>query len=284
MSAAALLGLSLGLAATPTFANPKPAAPPTFALVGDHNTGLASISAGFTAAETVAYAEGRMYVTTSSALALDVVSIADPAARQLLKRIDLSPYGAGPNSVAVARGLVAVAVEASPKTDPGAVVFFSLDGEFHSKVTVGALPDMLTFTPNGQFLLVANEGEPSDDYKADPYGSISAVKITGDPEKISDADVTTMGFAAFNGAVAPGVRIFGPGASDADGVQKNLEPEYITVDDDGRTAYVTLQEANAIATVDLSHLEIVAVTPLGLKDHVGNEVSGTVSIYAAAGR
>ncbi|MCB9296946.1 MAG: hypothetical protein H6559_28075 [Lewinellaceae bacterium] len=74
------------------------------------------------------------------------------------------------NSVAVANGLVAVAVEADPKTDPGKVVFFDTDGNYLEEVTVGALPDMLAFSPDGALLLVANEGEPNDDYTVDPWG------------------------------------------------------------------------------------------------------------------
>jgi 2',3'-cyclic-nucleotide 2'-phosphodiesterase / 3'-nucleotidase / 5'-nucleotidase len=76
--------------------------------------------------------------------------------------IDVKPYGAVANSVAVRDGIIAVAVENDEKTSPGKAVFFDRNLNFVSQVTVGALPDMLTFTPNGRFVLVANEGEPNE--------------------------------------------------------------------------------------------------------------------------
>ena len=88
----------------------------------------------------------------------------------LLFQIDTTPYGDGANSVAVHEGIVAVAVQADPAQAPGAAVFFNTDGEFLSAVTVGALPDMLTFTPNGQYVLVANEGQPDQYCLTDDAG------------------------------------------------------------------------------------------------------------------
>jgi YVTN family beta-propeller protein len=60
-----------------------------------------------------------------------------------------------------------------------------------------------------------------------------------------------------------GVRVFGPGAT----VAQDLEPEYITVSADSTTAYVTLQENNAVAVVDVATATVTAIRPLGTKDH-----------------
>ncbi len=90
------------------------------------------------------------------------------------------------NSVAAFDGVIAVAVEANPKTNPGIVAFY--DAETLAKlgsVSVGALPDMLTFTPDGSKVLVANEGEPSNNYAADPEGSVSIITV---PTNFSGAD------------------------------------------------------------------------------------------------
>jgi hypothetical protein len=38
-------------------------------------------------------------------------------------------------------------------------------------------PYAVTFTPNGRFALVANEGEPNADYSVDPEGSVSALRL-----------------------------------------------------------------------------------------------------------
>jgi hypothetical protein len=80
------------------------------------------------------------------------------------------PIGAQGNSVAVRDGLVVVPVQANVKTDPGQAVFFDIDGHFLGAVAVGALPDMAVFTPDGKRVLIANEGEPNDEYTTVGHG------------------------------------------------------------------------------------------------------------------
>ena len=53
-----------------------------------------------------------------------MLSIRNPSRPQKVGQIDVTPYGAVANSVAVHEGLVAVAVEKRVKTIPGMVVFF----------------------------------------------------------------------------------------------------------------------------------------------------------------
>jgi 2',3'-cyclic-nucleotide 2'-phosphodiesterase/3'-nucleotidase/5'-nucleotidase len=230
-------------------------------------THAAGIFAG-SAAEIPAYdaRTKRVFVSSSATNAIDVISIANPAAPTLLFSIDLNPYGAGPNSVAIHRGLVAVAVEAAPRTEPGSVVFFKAnlaagDAALFS-VPVGALPDMLTFSPDGRTVLVANEGEPNSYNQpdsVDPEGSVSLIDV-------QKRTVATAGFGAFTDAAALrnlGIRIFGPNAT----VAQDLEPEYIAVSEDSKTAYVTLQENNALAVIDIKSATVTALFPLGYKDH-----------------
>ena len=219
------------------------------------------------AAEIVAHDASlqRLFVVNSDAKTVDVLDIADPANIQLLGQIDATTEGAAANSVAVYQGTVAVAIEAEDAQAPGKVVFYSGTGlEKLGEATVGALPDMVIFTPDGQRALVANEGEPNDDYDDDPEGSISVVNVSAG---FNAPTVTTLDFTAFNSQADAlrdaGVRIFGPGATAA----QDFEPEYITVNADGTRAYVSLQENNAIAVVDLNALEITDVLPLGYKDH-----------------
>nr|WP_321464875.1 choice-of-anchor I family protein [uncultured Desulfobulbus sp.] len=167
--------------------------------------------------------------------------------------IDLSSYGEA-NSIAIQNGRVAVALSAADKTDPGKVIFYDLGCNWLSEVEVGANPDMVVFTQDGR-LLVANEGEPD---ATDPVGSISIVA--------TDYSVTTAGFEAFVGMEDAlrngGVRIFA-GKSTAE----DLEPEYIAVSPDGATAYVTLQENNSLAVVDLVSNTVTEILPLGTKAH-----------------
>jgi hypothetical protein len=180
----------------------------------------------------------------------------------------------GVNSIAVSGDLMAVAVSAAVKTDNGYVLFYNgLDSAtpaFLDSVEVGALPDMVTFTPDGGKVLVANEGEPSDDYTVDPVGSISVINVlaSGEPEETG----TTVGFTAFNGSqaelMAQGMMFPNPsgrtinGTAIATTVAQDLEPEYIAATND--VAYVSLQENNGLAVLDLEELT-VDVVGLGTK-------------------
>ena len=204
-------------------------------------------------------ASRRLFVTGPNNR-LDIADISNPASPIPLPSIDLSPYGAGVNSVAIKNGIVAVAMEASTITNNGSVVFFNTNGVFQNQVTVGALPDMLTFTPDGNRVLVANEGEARG--AINPNGSVSVIDLsTG----VLNATVNTATFTSFNGQENTlrnqGVRIF-PGQT----VSQDVEPEYITVSDDGTTAWVSLQENNAIAVVDVANAQVTSIVPLGAKN------------------
>jgi len=231
-------------------------------------TSFSTGTPGDDAAEIVAYdsASQRLFASNSEANEIDVVDFSDPANPVQLSPIDISSYGAI-NSVAVYEGIVAAAIENDDKQVPGVIVFFDTDGTELSQVTAGALPDMVTFTPDGNTVLAANEGEPSDDYTNDPEGSVSIIDISGGVANVTQANVQTADFTAFNAdsatLVTQGVRIFGPNAS----VAQDLEPEYITVSPDGSTAYVTCQENNALAVVDIANATVTGILPLGLKDH-----------------
>ncbi len=210
----------------------------------------------------------RAFLTFASEPKVEVVSLQDPAKPFLAMTINLTPWGgasAHATSVDVHDGVLAIAVpQGVDDTAPGKVVFFTTGGQFLSAVTVGALPDMLTFTPNGRLLLTANEGQPNQAYTFDPEGSVSIVDMRGGAATLTDADVTTAGFSAFNNAVLdPTIRIYGPNAS----VAEDLEPEYIAVSHDSRTAWVTLQENNALAVVDLTDKRVTKLVGLGFKNH-----------------
>lgn len=176
-------------------------------------------------------------------------------------------------SVAVRDGLVALAATAaSAHTDPGTVLLYSAsDLTLLREVPVGANPDMLTFNRDGSRLLVANEGEPEcraegDAFRyVDPEGSISVIDLRGTVVR----QAFTINFRSYNDdkaeLAARGVRIFGPNAT----VAQDLEPEHIAVAQNGSRAWVTLQENNAIALVDLWRYppRVSEILPLGLKDH-----------------
>jgi hypothetical protein len=228
------------------------------------------------AAEITAYdaASKRAFVVNALSGKVDVLDLSNPANPvKIAGNIDATSIEAGAsiNSVAVHDGIVAVAIQAADKTDNGYVAIYrASDLSKIAHVDVGAQPDMLTFTPDGKTLLVANEGEPSDDYQIDPNGSISVISVATPTTPV----IRTARFTTFNGQEATlraqGIRLYGPNANTA----RDLEPEYIAVAADGTTAWVTLQENNALAKIDIATATVTALLPLGEKNHgtVGNEL------------
>jgi hypothetical protein len=248
----------------PAAFTPPPPGSPTLTIEPVGTLRLGPFLSG--AAEIVAHdpATHRLFVVNGAANAIYIVSIEDPARPVRVGRIDAAPFGGGVNSVAVHEGLVATAVAGFVKTDPGKMVLFSTDGAFIAVAEVGSLPDMVCFTPDGRFILTANEGEPSDDYSIDPEGSVSVIEVPDDPRRLGQRHARTADFRRFNGGgVHPDIRVFGPNATPA----QDLEPEYIAVSADSATAYVTLQENNALAVVDIAGATVTGLFPLGFKDH-----------------
>lgn len=212
---------------------------------------------------------GYAYSVNGDKEALDIIDVKHPGkdgAINLVKRIYLQDNGieAGDlTSVTVhpSGDYVAVSAPAVDKTKPGHVVFYGSNGDYINNVTVGSLPDMVTFSKDGKYLLVANEGEPSDDYTVNPPGSVSVIDVTGGPANVNGNNVRT---AMFTKEHQEGIRALGPNAEDA---YLNIEPEYIAVDSQSKYAYVTLQEVSAIAKVDIAKGQIVQVKGLPYKDH-----------------
>lgn len=230
---------------------------------------------GETGTEVVAYENGRLYSTNA---ALERIDLWDLATGDLAGSIDLAglPDFDGVQSVAVKNGIVAVAIavpdaestvlgETVTSGQNGYVALFDAESrEQIGTAPVGNLPDMLTFTADGRYLLVANEGEfnSEGDLDRDPVGSVSIVDLCSP----CDPKVTTVDFSAFDGledlAREQGIRL-APGRS----LLRGLEPEYIAITPEGDRAFVTLQEANTVAVLDLATKSFVDLLPLGTVDH-----------------
>ncbi len=288
--------------------------------LGTYQTNIVADSA----AEILAFdpALELLFVTNAANNTLDILNASVPETLSLVGSIDLSGYDTdgdgeidlfwgGVNSVTVKDSVVAVAVQADAKEDPGTIVFFDFSDfdlddlnepedleESLSKireeaqlVEVGALPDMVTYTPDGSQVLVANEGESTDDFSSDPEGSISIIDVhtkattTVDFNTFFDTKLNELGEEGFKDWFAEfeqrGFRSFGPTAVDAHGFIAgerfvDIEPEFITVSSDSSTAWATLQENNALAKIDLSR-GTVEILPLGFKDHSlrGNELDAS---------
>ncbi|MBP0445301.1 choice-of-anchor I family protein [Roseomonas sp. SSH11] len=218
-------------------------------------------------AEVVAYDAQRGLVLVLGPTGVEALAIADGALRFSLPAADLGSLGTG-NSVDVHGDIMAVAYDNAEAGGNGVVAFYRIaaDGSGATlirQVEVGAVPDMVTFTPDGSRLLVAIEGEPNDNYgvdaSGDPVGGVAVIDVaTGNSQ--------FLGFEGFDTEAlrAAGVRITG-----VDGITAatDLEPEYIALSEDGLTAYITLQENNAIAVLDLETMSYTGVYALGTKDH-----------------
>lgn len=266
---------------------PTPPPDPVFMTTNVSLTAIGGFETGIFddgAAEIVAFdpATNQMFIINSATTTIDVVDISQPGLLVSNGTIDASAMGGGANSIAVSGTTLAVAIEANNPQEPGLVALYDTTAPFDliTTVTVGALPDMLTFTTDGTTLLVANEGEPNDAYTVDPDGSVSIIDVSMAIDAVTDTMITdemivsTATFERFSFpdadgnvpedqvALPDGVRIFGPGAS----IAQDLEPEFIAAAG-STTAYVALQENNAIGILDIPSATFMSIVPLGAKDH-----------------
>ena len=281
-SIASITAATIFFGAHPTLAAP-PTATTTLDLIpiGTYN-GLG----GLYASEIVAFdsASKQLFINNGALNRIDIVDIENPATPTLVRSVDMGVYGRGVQSVTVGNGIVAAAVDVAPVVSSdgrqtasnGLVVLMDTTGRVLRNVAVGTLPDHVSFTPDKKTILVAGEGEPicslengntTATEKSDPAlvsdanGTVSLIDVSNGA---TSATVTTLDFSAFDktALLAENVRVFFPGSTAA----QDLEPEYITTNAAGTRAYVTLQEANAIAVVDLVNKTILDVAPLGFKD------------------
>jgi hypothetical protein len=222
-----------------------------------------------------------------------VSDLRNSSAAKIVAKAIPSVSGQTLQSVAVFGKLLAVAVQNTVKTDNGFVQFYDLSNPalpaHLSTVTVGALPDMVKFSSDGRKLLVTNEGEPNSLYTIDPVGSISLINTSGylasTPVAPAAADVQTVGFEVWENRRAElinrGIRI-GKRLDVTTTVAQDIEPEAIAFSADGNTAWITLQENNAIAVVNLGGAtpEISTIFSAGIKDLSRGQPSAQNYSYA----
>jgi 2',3'-cyclic-nucleotide 2'-phosphodiesterase (5'-nucleotidase family) len=256
----------------------------TFSLLNpfvDAVSGVLNMSVQGANAEISAYnqASGYLYTVGGGSGAIVVSDLRNPTAAKIVAKAIPSVSGQTLQSVAVFGKLLAVAVQNTVKTDNGFVQFYDLTDPalpLHlSTVNVGALPDMVKFSSDGKKLLVTNEAEPNTTYTLDPVGSISLIDTTGylatTPVSPGQAQVQTVDFSAWNNRKAElsnrGIRITGK-AGVTTTLAQDIEPEAIAITADGRTAFISLQENNAIAVLDISTATpaITTIFSAGIQD------------------
>jgi hypothetical protein len=204
-----------------------------------------------------------LYSTNSynSPATVDRYDLSDVNNPTLIESVNVGMGGV--TSVAIFENLLAAAVPSATVTNNGYLKIYNIadDGALTlaKSLRVGVLPDMVTFSPDGNMILTANEGQPNDSYTIDPEGSVSIIDIS---KGVASATVTTANFRAFNSNPSS-IRKSVPTAT----LAQEVEPEYIAVSADSKKAYVSLQENNAIAVIDLTTKKVIGMWDLGLKDY-----------------
>ena len=237
-------------------------------------------------------ASGYIYTVGGGSGSIVVSDLTDPSRPKAVAIAKPSDNSQTLQSVAVFGKLLAVAVQNKVKTDPGFVQFYDLSNPalpVHiSTVSVGALPDMVKFSADGKKLLITNEAEPNSDYTIDPVGSISLIDTSGylvnTPTAPAQANVQTIDFSAWNNRKAElvnrGIRITGKSGVTTT-VAQDIEPEAIAITADGKTAFISLQENNAVAVLDISTTtpKITSIFSAGIKDWDRGQASATNITY-----
>lgn len=228
------------------------------------------------ASEVVAHEDGVVYVTNGAKGRVDIFTLPQDAGAtpQFIDLTGLEGFSSL-QSVAVKNGVVAVAIGRAPVeqtffgqtvtlSQPGFVALFDTDTQtLISTVDVGNLPDQLTFNADGTQLLVAGEGEKNEDSAQDDnaLGTVALIDVTDPAAPMANI----VDFTRFNGledaARAAGIRI-----QDGVSLAEDLEPEYIAISPDGTTVFVSLQENNAIAKIDLATGTVMEIFGLGTTD------------------
>lgn len=171
---------------------------------------------------------------------------------------DMTSVAISPDSTTLA-----AALQAQGSNDAGRVALFTCEEDgsltLEALVETGAQPDMVTFAGDG-VVLTADEGEPREGYGeniADPKGSVTVVDVEA-------RESTVVDFSAFDSQrdqLAEDGIVLKKGSAPSE----DLEPEYIAVS--GGKAYVTLQENNAIAVLDIESQTFEGVYSAGFEDH-----------------
>lgn len=236
----------------------------TLDLVGTYVSGNEFDTAS---AEVVSYdgCSDRIYVVNAEDQTVDVLAMDSMGVPSKENSIDLSAAATNANieigdanSVSAKQGLVAVAIQNDDKQEDGIIALYRSDTlALINTYEAGALPDMVALSEDARYVLSANEGEPNDEYTVDPIGSVTIVNLENG---FTDQEAVVEQVTFTRDVVSSDVRLGGPNQSLTD-----LEPEYLALSADGKTAWVALQENNALAIIDVENAAVTSVTSMGSK-------------------
>lgn len=243
---------------------------------------LSSYSVGRTnadggVAEIVSYNKDDkvFYLVSGVTQSIDLVKINSDGSTECKKRINIGDVLKGQDinvgdmtslSYSDEKKLLAVAVQNSDYDKNGHIVILDKDGNYKEAYECGVQPDMVTFTKDGKYIISADEGEPREGYDngaVDPKGSVTIIDVENKRTKKVEFNIDR------DKALKDGILL----KKDSNPAE-DLEPEYIAISDDSKTAFVSLQENNAIASIDIESGKINYVKGLGFIDHSveGNEI------------
>nr|WP_298147691.1 hypothetical protein [uncultured Pseudomonas sp.] len=154
------------------------------------------------------------------------------------------------------------------------------DGTLLKSLEVGVWPDSVAFSPAGDYLLVANEGEA---YVHDGQGfrsgdgAISLIDLREGVMQARHRLIALPDLAGLAGATQAEHQRLLERVIDGEELKvpfgtspEHIEPEYVAFSPDGTRAYVSLQENNAVAVVDMARGELSKVFGLGTVRHAAD--------------
>lgn len=227
----------------------------------------------------ILHASGNFVASTNGLLnKIDLWSISDPEEMTLIASLT-SKDGYKITSVDIKGSTVIAALQNDTYGSAGLVRIFDisdLEDITSTDVEVGIHPDSVALNSAGTMAFTANEAELDMDGTLDPSdskGSISVINVT-------TGAVTNISFDGFTEEQLGALRI-SPVAIEKHGslieaALYDIEPEYVALSPDENTLFVTLQEANAVAKIDLTAFtagdsvtgaDVMTLLPLGTKDH-----------------
>lgn len=247
-------------------------------LISRYNAGAYSADGGSAEISVYNSANGFIYSVNGVKGTLDCVDInniennetvgtltgVELSAAELAENIDAEFTYGDTTSVAVSKdsSKLAIAMQDKDYTKTGRVLLFSCaaDGALNyiGMAKTGVQPDMVCFNADDTLILTADEGEPRMGAgETDPRGSVTIINT-------SDLSSETVDFTAFDNKrdilVSRGIVIQKDTAPSVD-----FEPEYIAIS--GNRAYISLQEANAIAVLDIKSKNFIDIYSVGYEDY-----------------
>lgn len=229
----------------------------------------------------------RIALSCSSKGIVDIISIKNPPKPKSLNRFTVT-NGEEISSVAFhpSENYFAVSVINQDPFSAGKIQIHDADtGELLKTFQSGVHPDGLDFSPNGEYLIVANEGESyrknGDQYES-PEGSITHINIKKVLTNAKTTHILLGDYSNIDGMLHEShARKYEREVVGNDGEEEikisiidntpaNTEPEFVTFSPDSTKAYVSLQENNGILVVDTATATIEKVFGLGITEHLAD--------------